>query len=250
MFGTPKVVREVSRPAPDEPDSVGLAPTRALARRKQYSLTAPAITRGTTQHGRSTKGKVRIMAQLPYMTPASLISLRAKAGRKLSVGDVLDLHAGDEIVMAPHPVFGAIPQVLVTQLTEDGRFALGEFTCTHPECNAVVVVHPGDLFQKRRCPKCQKSHQGKAKRGIRTPEDEVAAQAAKEQAKAEKQAAKAKKSFEDALAKAEKAKVDAEARLAKLQADAQARAQLIADEAKRQGVEVSPNAPQVATATA
>jgi hypothetical protein len=184
------------------------------------------------------------MAQLPYMTPASLILLRAKAGRKLAIGDVLDFHAGDEITMAPHPTFGAIPQILVTNLTEDGRFAGGEFTCTQDGCNEVVHVHPGDVFQKRRCPQCQKTHQGKAKRGIRTPEDEVRAAAEKEAKKAEKAAAKAKSDYEAAVAKAEKAKKDAEERLAKLQAEAQAHAQLIADEAARQGVPVSPNAPQ------
>jgi hypothetical protein len=185
------------------------------------------------------------MAQLPYMTPAALVSLRAKAGRPLTVGSVLDFHAGDEITMAPHPTFGAIPQILVTSLTEDGRFAGGEFACTSPECDETVHVHPGDVFQKRRCPKCQKTHQGKAKRGIRSPEDEVRAAAEKDAKKATKEAERATKKYEDALAKAKKAADDAQARLDKLQAEAAEKARLIADEAARQGVAVSPNAPQV-----
>lgn len=190
------------------------------------------------------------MAQLPYMAPAALISLRNKAGRKIEVGATLDFHSGDEIAMAPHPVFGAIPLITVTQVTEDGRFSGGEFVCTSPECDEIVHVHPGDVFQKRRCPKCQKTHQGKAKRGIKSPEDEARVAAEKEQAKAQKEAERAAKKYEDALAKAEKTAKDAQARLDKLMKEKEEKAKLIADEAARQGAEISPNAPQVETATA
>lgn len=178
------------------------------------------------------------MAKLPYMAPAQLISLRNKAGHKLSVGDTLSFHEGD-ISMEGHPTFGLIPVLTVLSVKDDGRLGDSSFTCA---CGEEVVVHPGDVFQKRRCPKCQKTHQGKAKRGIRTPEDEVKAAAEKDAKKAAKEAEKATKKYEDAIAKAKKAAEDAEARLAKLQEDAEAKRKLIEDEAARQGVAVSDNA--------
>lgn len=181
------------------------------------------------------------MAQLPYMTPAALINLRKQGGENLKVGDTLDFHTGT-ISMAAHPGYGPIPVIRVTEVTEDGRFAGGEFTCTSTECNETVHVHPGDIFQKRRCSKCQKTHQGKAKRGIRNPDDEAKVKAEREAAKLAKQAAKAEKKYQATIEKAQQAAKDAQERLDKLNSEQESRRQLIEEEAKRQGVEVSPNA--------
>ena len=71
-------------------------------------------------------------------------------GTKLAVGQVVS-PAG--LGWDAHPNFGQIPDFEVTEVNADGNMKLGKFAC---KCGTEVVVHPGDLFQKRFCAVCKK----------------------------------------------------------------------------------------------
>lgn len=145
------------------------------------------------------------------------------AERKIvvNVGDILD---PVRLGMEPNALYGPLPVVRVTK-AEEGRLIEGIITCQ--SCPTEFVLHVGDWFQKRRCPKCQKRAQRKNSKPIVTAEEQAdreafkaAAAAIKAQEKAEardlKIAKKAEKVRAKAEEKAQKIRADAEAKLAKL----------------------------------
>ena len=150
-----------------------------------------------------------VMSQILNVTPMAFLAALAKLGKPVVIGQVINFHdESNEIVMAEHPIYGPIPEIRVTALTTRGTFGEGEFTCCAEDCNEVVHVHPGDVFQKRFCSAHQKAKQNLARRGVKSAEEAEQKELAKAQAKAEKEAAKAEaklKALEEKLNAAKKA---------------------------------------------
>lgn len=159
-----------------------------------------------------------------YVTPKQFLQSK---GIKVNVGDILNPTA---LGMAPNPTYGTLPTVEVTK-ADEGRFIEGIACCV--ECETQVVIHAGDWFQKRRCPKCQKRAQRKAANPGLSDEakalreaNKAATAAIKAGEKAQEKAAKAVKKAETVRAKAElkaqEIRAEAEKKVAALSAKAAA----------------------------
>jgi hypothetical protein len=95
-----------------------------------------------------------MLERLAYMPPKELMKLRRAAGMRLDVGMTVDLHDG-ELAMDHVPAHGPIPHFRIESLTPAGAVDTATIKCQNPACGKAVLVHSGDLFQKRYCKGCK-----------------------------------------------------------------------------------------------
>ena len=84
------------------------------------------------------------------LTPKLFLML--KHSGPVAVGEKIDFQA---LGWEPDPRKGPIPVLTVEAVTAAGGISVATFECVG--CKAKTHVHPGDIFQKRKCPACQAS---------------------------------------------------------------------------------------------
>jgi hypothetical protein len=154
-----------------------------------------------------------------FVAPAAFLKSK---GIKLTVGQEVDYTA---MGLAPPPLHGPVPVVTVTAVKEDGSLLTGTIHCggLDAPCAELVVVHAGDVFQKRRCTAHQKVFANRRHRPAVDPAvKEAKAAEAKAKAELKVKAAEEKKALA-AKAKAEAAEKKAAEKLLKAEVKAAAK---------------------------